>query len=123
MITPSGRGRSTVYPFVLKESGTYFAWYGCHIDGGMFEIFCATSTDGTHRKTNHEEPAFAAAAGKSAFDSRYTSTPCVLRIKDRFLMYYSARDWKTEYIDGQGRRRRDGASPYAHIGVATIALP
>ena len=95
-------------------------WYGCHIEGGMFEIFCATSPDGTNWKVDHEHPAFSAAPGKTAFDSRYTSTPCLLRRKDRLLMYYSARDWNTRDIDSQGRKRRDGASPYAHIGVATL---
>ena len=82
-----------------------------------------TSKDGTRWKIDHKHAAFAAAAGKTAFDSRYTSTPCVLRLKNRYLLYYSARDWKTEYIDAQGRKRTDKASPYAHIGVAEIRKP
>lgn len=123
VIIPSGRGQSCVYPFVIKERNTFYMWYGCHIDGGMFELFCANSSDGTDWKVDHENSAFSATKGKTAFDSRYTSTPCVVRLKDRFLMYYSARDWKTEYIDSQGRRRRDGSSPYAHIGVATLLSP
>ena len=112
--------RSTVYPFVMKQNNTYYVWYGGHIADGMFELFCSTSKDGTSWTVNHEQPAFPAAPGKTAFDSRYTSTPCVVRLKDRYLLYYSARDWQTEYIDGRGRKRRDGSSPYAHIGVAVI---
>jgi predicted GH43/DUF377 family glycosyl hydrolase len=120
LIRPTGRLNSTVYPFVLKENGKYYMWYGGHIDGGMFEIVCATSQDGTRWDVNHEQPAFPAAKGKLAFDSRYTSTPCVVSLDDRWLLYYSARDWKTEYIDGQGRKRQDKGSPYAQIGVAVI---
>lgn len=120
VITPSGHGRSVVYPFVLKLGGQYQMWYGCHVAGGMFEIFRATSKDGTHWKVHHEKPDFPAAKGKATFDSRYTSTPCVVHHKNKLLMYYSARDWKTEYTDNQGRKRRDGSSPYAHIGLATL---
>ena len=120
VIRPSGKLRSTVYPFVLKQGATYYMWYGGHVAGGMFEIFCATSKDGSRWKVNHEQPAFSARQGKTAFDSRYTSTPCVVSLKDRFLLYYSARDWKTEYIDSKGRKRRDNSSPYSHIGVAVI---
>ena len=123
VIEPSGRLSSTVYPFVLKEGDTFYMWYGGHLAGGKFEIFCATSKDGTRWQIDHEHAAFAAAAGKTAFDSRYTSTPCVLRLKNRFLLYYSARDWKTGYIDARGRKRTDKASPYAHIGVAEIRKP
>jgi hypothetical protein len=38
------------------------------------------------------------------------------------LMYYSARDWQREYVDAEGRKRRDGASVYAGIGVAELTL-
>lgn len=120
VLRPTGTIRSTVYPFVLKDHGTYYMWYGGHRDGGMFELFCATSPDGTNWTTNHDKPAFPAADGKTAFDSRYTSTPCVVKLPDRYLLYYSARDWKTDYIDSEGRKRRDNSSPYSHVGVATI---
>ena len=98
-------------------------WYGGHVTGGMFELFCATSNDGTRWKTDHERAAFPAAKGRTAFDSRYTSTPCVVNLQDRYLLYYSARDWKTDYIDAQGRKRTDKSSPYSHIGVAEIRKP
>ncbi len=120
VLRPSGSIQSTVYPFVVKDHGTYYMWYGGHRAGGMFELFCATSSDGTNWKTHHDKPAFAAAAGRTAFDSRYTSTPCVVKLDDRYLLYYSARDWKTDYIDSEGRKRRDNSSPYSHVGVATI---
>ncbi|MCH7727647.1 MAG: hypothetical protein IH991_14365, partial [Planctomycetes bacterium] len=90
VIRPTGRARSTVYPFVVKQESSYVMWYGCHVDGGKFEIFCANSTDGTRWQVNHDQPAFPAAEGKTRFDSRYTSTPCIVRQPDRYLLYYSA---------------------------------
>ena len=122
MVTPSGPANSTVYPYVIRHRNQWYMWYGCHIDGGLFEIFCATSSDGTNWDVDHEHPAFPAAEGKIRFDSKYTSTPCIVRVGDRLLLYYSARDWQTEYIDGEGRKRRDGAGVYAHIGVAELRL-
>jgi predicted GH43/DUF377 family glycosyl hydrolase len=120
VVEPSGQAASAIYPCVIKLKNTYIMWYGCHIPGGQFELFYATSADGTAWQTDHKRAAFAAREGKTAFDSRYTSTPCVLREKNRLLMYYSARDWNREYIDSTGKKRKDGSSPYSHIGVATL---
>ena len=122
VLQPAAPARSVVYPFVIREGDTWYMWHGCHVDGGRFELFCATSNDGTHWNVDHQRPAFPAAAGKQRFDSRYTSTPCIVRVKDRLLLYYSARDWQTEYIDSTGRKRRDGAGVYSHIGVAELPL-
>jgi len=123
MMRPSGRVNTVVYPFVLNEGGTWYLWHGGHVAGGQFEIFCATSKDGKTWEANHEEAAFAARTGKTAFDSRYTSIPRVVSAQDRWLLYYSARDWQTDYIDSEGRKRRDNSSPYSHIGVAVIPKP
>jgi predicted GH43/DUF377 family glycosyl hydrolase len=120
IIVPSGNVRSVVYPNVFKDGDTYRMWYGGHIDGGRFELFAAHSKDGSRWKIDHERPAFPARDGNTAFDSRYTSTPCFVRVKDRDLLFYSARDWQTEYIDAEGKKRRDNSSPYSHIGMATI---
>ena len=120
-IQPSGKIRTAIYPFVLKENNTWHMWYGGHIEGGMFELFCAKSKNGSAWEINHDQAAFPARTGKAAFDSRYTSTPCIVTMPDRYLLYYSARDWITNYVDGKGVKHRDGASPYAHIGVAVIA--
>lgn len=81
---------------------------------------CASSQDGDTWQINHKQSAFAAASGKAAFDSRYVSTPCVVRHGEHYFLYYSARDWDEYYINATGKRRRDYASPYAHIGVATM---
>lgn len=118
-IRPSGRGRTAIYPFVIREREQYRMWYGCHTPG-RFEIFHAVSRDGQVWKVDHQRPAFPARPVKGYFDSRYTSTPCVVRRPDRDLLYYSARDLKDAYVDGQGRKRKDGAGVYAHIGVALL---
>jgi predicted GH43/DUF377 family glycosyl hydrolase len=120
VLTPREPARSTVYPFVLKRGDGYDMWHGCHVPGGRFELFCARSTDGSRWWVDHTKPAFSATGGKTDFDGRYTSTPCVVERPDRYLLYYSARDLQNEYIDGQGRKRKDGAGVYAHIGVAVI---
>jgi predicted GH43/DUF377 family glycosyl hydrolase len=122
VLKPRASAKSTVYPFVIREGKSWYMWHGCHVDGGRFELFCAKSDDGTHWDVDHTRPAFAAREGKVGFDSKYTSTPCIVRVKDRLLMYYSARDWQTEYVDGEGKKRRDGAGVYAHIGVAELKL-
>jgi len=122
VLQPSGPAKSAVYPFVIRHDDSWYMWYGCHVDGGRFELFCAKSGDGTKWSVDHEHPAFPASEGKELFDSRYTSTPCIVRLPDRLLLYYSARDWQTDYIDAEGRKRRDGAGVYAHIGVAELPL-
>lgn len=122
VLQPQGPAKSTVYPFVIREGGHYYMWHGCHVDGGRFELFCAKSSDGTNWDVDHTRPAFPAREGKAGFDSKYTSTPCIVRRGNRLLMYYSARDWQTEYINADGNKRRDGAGVYAHIGVAELRL-
>jgi hypothetical protein len=120
VLRPSGKATTIVYPFVLKENDEYDMWYGGHIEGGTFEIFHATSADGTNWETDHENTAFPSTKDKDRFDGRYTSTPCVLSLPDRYLLYYSARDWRNEYIDNQARERTDEDGIYAHIGVAVM---
>lgn len=123
VLRPQSPAQSTVYPYVVRLKDTWYMWHGCHVPGKRFELFCAKSTDGTHWEVDHSKPAFPASEGKTLFDSKYTSTPSIVQMPGRLLMYYSARDWKTEYIDGQGRKRRDGAGVYSHIGVAELKLP
>ena len=120
VLQPSGKASTIVYPFVLKENDRYDMWYGGHIKGGTFEIFHATSADGTSWETDHDNIAFPSTKNRERFDGRYTSTPCVLSLPDRYLLYYSARDWKNEYVDNQGRQRTDKDGIYAHIGVAVM---
>jgi predicted GH43/DUF377 family glycosyl hydrolase len=122
VIQPSGVGTTTIYPFVIKEGDSFHMWYGCHTNR-KFELFHAKSSDGSKWGIDHEKIAFPARAAKGFFDSRYTSTPCIVQLPDRYLLYYSARDMKTTFVDPQGKVGKDGAGIYAHIGVATLMKP
>lgn len=110
--------RSVVYPFVNRNGSDYTMWYGCHVEGGVFEIYSSTSDDGLAWKHHHNAPAFGATRDRNHFDGRYTSTPCILAEADRYLLYYSARDWGNIYGAGDGTIRVDSDGIYRHIGVA-----
>ena len=122
VIEPTGLTTTCVYPYVMRTEDGYVMWHGAHVSGGKFEIFMATSPDGETWCPDHERPAFCASNDRDRFDGRYVSTPCVLPEEDRWLLYYSARDWSNEYIAGDGSRRSDGAGVYRHIGVAAKVL-
>ncbi|MBT4608534.1 MAG: hypothetical protein HOC05_00745 [Gemmatimonadetes bacterium] len=110
--------RSVVYPFVHRNGSDHTMWYGCHVDGGVFQIYSSTSDDGVVWQHHHDAPAFEATRDPNHFDGRYTSTPCVLEEADRYLLYYSARDWGNIYGAGDGTLRVDSDGIYRHIGVA-----
>lgn len=123
VVRPSENARTCVYPFVLREGSKHFMWYGCHVAGGKFEIYCSTSVDGHQWKLQHEQVAFPVSDDRDRFDGRYTSTPCVVRTRDLWLLYYSARDWNNEYVRPDGTKGHDNSGVYAHVGVATLAKP
>lgn len=115
--TPLGPLRSCVYPHVFRDAGGYVMLFGSHIERG-FEIYHATSADGTHWRVHDEQAVLPASHNEALFDGRYTSTPCLLAEPDRYLLYYSARPLQDEYIDGDGVTRVDGCGIYNAIGVA-----
>jgi len=117
-VTADETVRSCVYPCVSQDSGGFLMLYGCHVDGGRFEIFHATSDDGTEWITHHEEPFFAASGDVDRFDGRYTSTPCMIKDGDRYLLYYSGRPMQNEYRLPDGSLASDSAGVYCGIGVA-----
>ena len=55
---------------------------------------------------------------QETFDARY-----VLDDGDRYLLYYSARDWGNLYRAGDGTIQHDGWGIYRHIGVAVCEKP
>ena len=110
--------RSIVYPHVMDNDGTYTMWYGCHIEGGIFELFASTSSDGLQWTHHFDKSAFPAIRDPDCFDGRYTSTPCVLDDGDRYLLYYSARDMGNIYSAGDRTLQADSDGIYRHIGVA-----
>ncbi len=128
LVDVDDRISSVVYPFVVQEVDGYTMWYGCHsepanLDGGVFELFASTSKDGLIWTHHLDKPAFPATRNPDDFDGRYTSTPCVLDDGDRYLLYYSARDWGNLYRAGDGTIQHDGWGIYRHIGVAVCEKP
>lgn len=112
---------TAIYPFTLRVDGEYVMWYGCHVDDTILELFCSTSEDGEQWVHHHDAPAFAATRDRNDFDGLLVSTPRVVDDGDRYLLYYSARDWDNLYVDRDGNVRSSGVfdkSPYRHIGVA-----
>jgi hypothetical protein len=122
-VTADGEVAATiVYPFVVEDDGDYTMWYGCHVDDMQrFEIYCSTSSDGLTWTDHRQAPSFPATLSDEDFDGRYTSTPCVVDDGDRWLLYYSARDWGKIYGTEDGRLEVDSMSIYRHIGVAWCA--
>ena len=120
MLTANDKLRSVIYALVMQLGDGYIMWYGCHVEDrtDLFEIFCSTSTDGLTWDHHHDRPAFPATRDPNDFDGRYTSTPCVLDDGDRYLLYYSTRDWGNLYGAGDGTVKFDRAGIYRHIGVS-----
>ncbi len=119
-ITADEKTMSCVYPCVYQDSRGFLMLYGCHLDGGRFEIFHATSNNGTVWITHHEKPFFAASGDGARFDGRYTSTPCMIKDGDRVLLYYSGRPLQNEYRLPDGSLASDGQGVYCGIGVAVV---
>ena len=114
-----------VYPFVVRDSSGYTMWYAscterfCEpLGGSVCEIYCATSEDGRTWTRPRREPVLAATRDPNDYDGRYVTTPCIVDGGDRYLMYYSCRDWGNLYGADDGTIRSDRAGIYRHIGVA-----
>lgn len=65
-----------------------------------------------------DAPVLSAYSTKQSWCKVVVYSPHVIRLPDQYLLYYSARDMKTTFVDKQGRKGKDGAGIYAHIGVA-----
>lgn len=118
MLTAPASHQRVVYPFVILHEGAYTMWYSCHVNGGVTQLYCSTSTDGLTWTHHLEKPAFPTTRNPNDFDGRYVSTAFVLDDGDRYLLYYSARDWGNLYRAGDGTIQFDRAGIYRHIGVA-----
>ncbi len=69
-----------------------------------------------------ERAAKSAEPRPGGFDARYTSTPHVVKLPGRYLMYYSARDLDDEWTAPDGSRQRDPDGVYRHIGCAELPV-
>lgn len=119
-ITPAGERHSCVYPCVREWRGAWLMWYGAHIAGNRFAVYGARSADGHTWTTEPGGPVLPPSGVAHAFDGRYTSTPCVLIERDRWLLYYSGRSLTDEYHAGDGTIKRDTCGVYHGLGVAVL---
>jgi len=124
VITAGGRTVTCVYPCVLQVADAWFMWHIGHLKEREpphyhpVEIFCDASSDGLTWRTFHHEPAFAAADDEERFDWKSVSTPCVIRVEDQLLMYYSAYN-----REGNSHRFTGGSDGRgAHFGLATMSV-
>ncbi len=113
--------RSCVYPFVIRDRGELAMWFGGHRAGGLFDISFGRTRDGSTWYYQNDVPTFPPNPRREAFDGRYTSTPHVLKLPGRYLMYYSARDMDDGWVAPDGSRQRDGDGVYRHVGCAELA--
>ena len=114
--------RSCVYPFVMRDRDELAMWFGGHRAGGLFDISFGRTHDGSTWYYKNDVPTFPPNPRREAFDGRYTSTPHVLKLPGRYLMYYSARDLDDAWVAPDGSRRRDGDGVYRHVGCAELPV-
>lgn len=114
--------RSCVYPFVMRDRDELAMWFGGHRAGGLFDISFGRTCDGDTWYYQNDVPTFPPNPRREAFDGRYTSTPHVLKLPGRYLMYYSARDLDDAWVAPDGSRQRDGDGVYRHIGCAELPV-
>ena len=114
--------RSCVYPFVMRDRDELAMWFGGHRAGGLFDISFGRTRDGSAWYYQNDVPTFPPNPRREAFDGRYTSTPHVIKLPGRYLMYYSARDLDDVWLAPDGSRRRDGDGVYRHVGCAELPV-
>ena len=84
-------------PFVVAENGRFKMWYCSGIDWKfpndnpepIYTVFYAESSDGI-KWVPHGKPVF-----DRKFDGEVVSAPWVLKLKSRYLMWYSSRGYAT----------------------------
>ena len=114
--------RSCVYPFVMRDRDELAMWFGGHRMGGAFDISFGRTRDGGTWYYQNDVPTFPPNPRREAFDGRYTSTPHVLKLPGKYVMYYSARDLDDGWVAPDGSRQRDGDGVYRHIGCAELPV-
>ena len=88
--------------------------------GDWFDLTFARSADGRAWTERLGHPVFPPNADKEAFDARYTSTPYVLKLPGRYVLYYSARDMQEGWLQADGTPGPGRGFAYRHIGCATL---
>ena len=122
VMRPAGVFNSVIYPFVMRDRDRFAMWIGGHREGGWFDITFGRSMDGYAWTYRTDAPIFPGRTDKAAFDGRYTSTPQVLNLPGKYVMYYSARDMDDHWIAPDGSTQVDEAGVYRHIGYAELPV-
>ncbi len=137
VLQPEGIYKSSVYPFVMRDGPGFVMWHGGHREslrddvnfmrgqlddayGDWFDLTFARSADGLAWTERVGHPVFPPNANKEAFDARYTSTPHVLKLPGRYVLYYSARDMLEGWLQADGTLGPGRGFAYRHIGYATL---
>jgi hypothetical protein len=97
-------------------------WFCGRRPGGYFDITFGRAHDGSTWYYQNDMPIFPANLDRGAFDARYTSTPRVMELPGRYLMYYSARDLDDGWRAPDGSHRQDSEGVYRHIGRAELPV-
>ena len=137
VLQPEGIYKSCVYPFVMRDGPGLVMWHGGHREalrddvsftraqlddayGDWFDLTFARSADGRYWTERTGHPVFPPSADRDAFDARYTSTPYVLKLPGRYVLYYSARDMLEGWLQADGTLGPGRGFAYRHIGYATL---
>lgn len=137
VIQPEGIYKSCVYPHVIRDGPGFVMWHGGHREslrddvrftrgplddayGDWFDLTTARSADGLVWTDRPDLPVFPPNDDKSAFDARYTSTPHVLKLPGRYVLYYSARDMLEGWLQADGTPGPGRGFAYRHIGYASL---
>ena len=138
VIQPQGIYKSCVYPHVVRDGPGFIMWHGGHREslrddvafargqlddayGDWFDLTTARSLDGLTWTDRPGLPVFPPNDDKNAFDARYTSTPHVLKLPGRYVLYYSARDMLEGWLQADGTPGPGRGFAYRHIGYAALA--
>ena len=106
MLSATKTHRSVIYPCILRDESGYTMWYSCHVEGGIFELFCSMSEDGLNWTHHLKEPSFPATRDPNDFDGRYTST-AMRAGRRRPLPDVLLRPRLGKSLPGRGRDDRD----------------
>jgi len=137
VIQPQGIYKSCVYPHVVRDGPGFIMWHGGHREslrddvdftrgqlddayGDWFDLTTARSADGLAWTDRPGLPVFPPNDDKTAFDARYTSTPHVLKLPGRYVLYYSARDMLEGWLQADGTPGPGRGFAYRHIGYAAL---
>lgn len=121
-VRPAGILKTCVYPCVRRTADGYIMLHGGHDNNRGFAIFSASSADGLAWEPHHQSPMLPPSGVDDAFDGRYTSTPCLLRVQGEHLLYYSGRSLATTYTAPDGTIHIDRQGVYAGIGLTRYEI-